>query len=116
MTGAAGAGRDLTPQSRRSATRLPFSSAAVRSDGLAPPSTIAKDMGSTRRARRDCSPMSFAQTFTTKHIRLKRYATTRAICYRLIRRKWQFCRPMGVEKLPRGARTVADPSRVMRSN
>jgi hypothetical protein len=38
------------------------------SDGLAPPSKIAEDMGSvSMRKPRDFSPMSSAPTFTTKH-------------------------------------------------
>lgn len=41
--------------------------AGSESDGLAPPSKIAEDMGSvSMREHRDFSPMSSALTFTTK--------------------------------------------------
>src|SRR5260370_36797181 len=50
-----------------------ISSAASDSDGLAPPSMIVEDVGSiSMRKLRDCSPMSSAPTFTTKHgVRMK---------------------------------------------
>jgi hypothetical protein len=45
-----------------------ISSAGSDSDGLAPPSMIVEGVGSiSMRKLRDCSPMSSAPTFTTKH-------------------------------------------------
>jgi len=63
----AAAGEVMIAASRRNLRSSIASAESVR-DGLAPPSKIAEGMGSvSTRERRDCSPMSSAQAFTTEH-------------------------------------------------